>query len=149
MKEKVRKTKEEWQNILSSEEFHILREKSTERPFTGRYLNNKKEGFYLCKGCKNKIFSSKEKYDSGSGWPSFKKPISNDNIELKLDKSLGMSRTEVLCSRCGGHLGHVFDDGSAPKGQRFCINSKSLYFMKLTGVMDLLMIGMVLMSQMR
>jgi len=128
MKKKIRKTKEEWQKMLTSEEFHILRERGTERPFTGEYLNNKKEGIYLCKGCRNKLFSSKEKFDSGSGWPSFKEPISNDNIELKLDKSYGMNRTEVLCSICGGHLGHVFDDGPAPKGLRFCINSTSLHF---------------------
>ena len=128
MKEKIRKTKEEWKKILTSEEFHILCEKGTERSFTGEYVNNKKEGIYLCKGCKNKLFSSKEKFDSGSGWPSFTEPISNDNVELKSDKSYGMNRTEVVCSRCGGHLGHVFDDGAKPSGKRFCINSTSLRF---------------------
>jgi len=128
MKEKIKKTKEEWKKILTSEEFHILCEKGTERSFTGEYVNNKKEGIYLCKGCKNKLFSSKEKFDSGSGWPSFTEPISNDNVELKSDKSYGMNRTEVVCSRCGGHLGHVFDDGAKPSGKRFCINSTSLRF---------------------
>ena len=128
MKEKIRKTKEEWKKILTSEEFHILREKGTERSFTGEYLNNKKEGIYLRKGCRNKLFSSKEKFDSGSGWPSFKEPISNDNVELKLDKSHGMNRTEILCSLCGSHLGHVFDDDPRPTGKRFCINSLSLDF---------------------
>ncbi len=129
MKGKIKKTKEEWNKILTSEEFHILREKGTGKSFTGEYLNNKKEGFYLCKGCKNKLFSSKEKFDSGSGWPSFKEPISSDNIEIKLDGRYGINRAEAVCSRCGGrHLGHVFDDGPKPSGKRFCINSLSLDF---------------------
>lgn len=128
MKGKIKKTKEEWNKILTSEEFHILREKGTEKSFTGEYLNNKKEGVYLCKGCKNKLFSSKEKFDSGSGWPSFKEPISSDNIEIKLDGRYGINRAEAVCSRCGGHLGHVFDDGPKPSGKRFCINSLSLDF---------------------
>jgi peptide-methionine (R)-S-oxide reductase len=128
MNGKIKKTKEEWKNFLTSEEFHILREKGTERSFSGEYISNKKEGIYLCKGCKNKLFSSKEKYDSGSGWPSFTEPISNDNVKLKLDEDHGMNRTEVLCSLCGSHLGHVFDDGPAPKKLRFCINSASLHF---------------------
>ena len=122
------KTKQEWKKILNSAEFHILREKGTEIPFTGEYLNNKIEGIYLCKGCGNKLFSSNQKFDSGSGWPSFKKPISDNNIELRLDKSYGMNRTEVLCSLCGSHLGHVFNDGPKPTGERFCINSLSLDF---------------------
>ena len=128
MKEKIIKTTEEWKKNLNSEEFYILREKGTERSFTGEYLNNKKEGIYSCKGCGNKLFCSKDKFDSGSGWPSFIEPISDDNVELKLDKSYGMNRTEVVCSRCGGHLGHVFDDGPYPTGKRFCINSLSLDF---------------------
>ena len=128
MKEKIKKTKEEWNKILTSEEYQILREKETERSFTGEYLNNKNQAIYLCKGCKNKLFSSKEKFDSGSGWPSFKESISNDNIEIKSDKSYGMNRAEVVCSRCGCHLGHVFDDGPKPSGKRFCINSLSLDF---------------------
>lgn len=128
MKEKIKKTKEEWKKILTPEEYKILREKGTGMSFDGEYFDNKKEGIYLCKGCKNKLFSSKEKYDSGSGWPSFKEPISNDNIEIKSDMRYGMNRAEAVCSRCGGHLGHVFDDGPKPSGKRFCINSLSLDF---------------------
>jgi len=128
MKGKIKKTKEEWKKILTSEEYRILREKGTGVAFDGEYLYNKKEGIYLCKGCKNKLFSSKEKYDSGSGWPSFKEPISNDNIEIKSDMRYGVNRDEVVCSRCGGHLGHVFDDGPLPTGKRFCTNSPSLHF---------------------
>lgn len=128
MKGKIKKTKEEWMEILTPEEFHILREKGTEKPFTGKYLYNKREGIYLCKGCGNKLFSSREKFESGSGWPSFTDTVSNDAVEMKLDKRYRMSRTEVLCSRCGCHLGHVFNEGPGSKGFRFCINSASLHF---------------------
>ena len=127
---KIIKTKEEWKNTLTSEEFHTLREKGTEKPFTGKHLNNKQKGIYLCAGCKNKLFSSDKKFDSGSGWPSFWDVVSKDSIELKPDSSLGMRRTEVVCSRCGGHLGHVFNDGPPPTGHRYCINSSSLHFKK-------------------
>jgi len=122
------KTNKEWKKILTEEEFQVLREKGTEQPFTGKYLHNKKNGIYLCAGCKNKLFSSTDKFDSGSGWPSFTQPFSNEKIEMKTDMSHGMTRTEVVCHRCGGHLGHVFNDGPAPTGLRFCINSISLFF---------------------
>ena len=128
MKEKIKKTKEEWKRILTSEKYAVLREKGTDKPFTGAYLNNKREGIYLCAGCSNKLFSSGKKFDSGSGWPSFWDVISNNSVELKPDHSFGMKRIEVVCSRCGGHLGHVFDDGPQPSGKRFCINSLSLDF---------------------
>jgi len=114
--------------ILTPEEFHILREKGTEPAFTGKYLSNKKKGVYKCAGCGNELFLSDEKYDSGTGWPSFWAPASKDSIELMPDNSFGMRRTEVLCSKCGGHLGHVFNDGPKPTGLRYCINSIALDF---------------------
>ncbi|MBM5805591.1 MAG: peptide-methionine (R)-S-oxide reductase MsrB [Candidatus Verstraetearchaeota archaeon] len=128
MAPKVKKTEEEWRKTLSEEEYHVLREKGTERPFTGKLLHNKKDGTYRCAACGNILFRSEEKYDSHSGWPSFFKPAENKNVELVPDNSLGMRRIEVICSRCGGHLGHVFDDGPAPTGKRYCINSASLKF---------------------
>ena len=128
MNRKIKKTKEEWLRILTSKQYAVLREKGTDKPFTGAYLNNKRKGIYLCAGCGNKLFSSDKKFDSGSGWPSFWDVITEGNVELKTDYSLGMKRIEVVCSRCGGHLGHVFDDGPQPTGKRFCINSSSLDF---------------------
>jgi len=119
---------EEWRKILTPEEFHVLREKGTERPFTGKHLHNKKKGIYVCAGCGNELFSSDTKFDSGTGWPSFWAPIAEDKVELEADNRLGMQRTEVLCNQCGGHLGHVFDDGPKPTGHRFCINSVALRF---------------------
>ena len=128
LKQKTKKSEEEWRKTLTPKEFHVLREKGTERPFTGKHLHNKKKGIYVCAGCGNKLFSSNTKFDSGTGWPSFTAPISKNNLEMKTDSSLGMQRTEVLCSRCDGHLGHVFTDGPTPTGLRFCINSVALHF---------------------
>ena len=107
-----------------------MREKGTEPPFSGKYTYNKDKGIYVCTGCKNQLFSSEVKFDSGSGWPSFWEVISKDSVDLKSDHSLGMHRIEVICSICGGHLGHVFDDGPKPTGKRYCINSTSLQFQK-------------------
>jgi len=128
MKSKINKSEEEWRKTLTPEEFHVLREKGTERSFTGKYVDHKKKGTYVCAGCGKELFSSDTKFDSGTGWPSFWTPISEDSLEMKPDNSLGMRRTEVLCSQCGGHLGHVFNDGPKPTGQRFCINSAALHF---------------------
>jgi peptide-methionine (R)-S-oxide reductase len=127
-KRRIEKTEAEWKSILAPDEFYVLREKGTERPFTGEYVHHKKNGMYVCAGCGNHLFSSTTKFDSGTGWPSFWAPISDDAVEMKPDTSLGMRRTEVLCSRCGGHLGHVFNDGPQPTGRRFCINSAGLHF---------------------
>lgn len=130
MENKIKRSKEEWRKELTPEKFHVLIEKGTELPFTGKFNKNKKKGVYVCSGCGQKLFLSDKKYDSGSGWPSFWTPISNENVELRPDNSLGMHRIEVVCSRCGGHLGHVFEDGPEPTGQRYCINSLSLDFVE-------------------
>ena len=119
--------KKDWKKILTDEQYKVLRKKGTELPFTGKLLNNKK-GTYVCAGCGNPLFSSETKFDSGSGWPSFWDVLSEGSVDLKSDNSLGMKRVEVVCSRCGGHLGHVFDDGPKPTGKRYCINSISLNF---------------------
>lgn len=128
MKEKVKLTEEEWKKKLSPEEYYVLREKGTERPFTGKYVDNKKKGRYYCSACGNELFDSKSKFDSGTGWPSFTEPVDKENVDEHKDLSYGMERTEVLCSKCGGHLGHVFDDGPKPIGKRYCMNSASLKF---------------------
>jgi peptide-methionine (R)-S-oxide reductase len=128
IKSKVTKTEEEWKKLLSPEEYHVLREKGTEPAFSGKYLKNKKNGTYVCAGCGNPLFSSETKFDSGTGWPSFWSPVSEDSVEEKVDDRFGMHRTEVRCKKCGGHLGHVFGDSPTPSGQRYCINSVSLKF---------------------
>ena len=127
---KSTQTEEEWKKQLTPEQFHILREKGTERAFTGKYWNNHEAGTYRCAGCGQLLFSSDTKYDSGTGWPSFWQPLSPSAVQLHEDSSFGMSRVEVVCSRCGGHLGHVFPDGPKPTGQRYCMNSASLSFEK-------------------
>lgn len=128
MKKKIKKTEDEWKQILSPEQYRVLREKGTEKPFTGKLLHNKKSGTYVCGACGNPLFSSGTKFNSESGWPSFYDVISKDAVELKPDNSLDMKRVEVVCNRCGSHLGHVFDDGPRPTGQRYCVNSLSLDF---------------------
>ncbi|MCC7572322.1 MAG: peptide-methionine (R)-S-oxide reductase MsrB [Candidatus Methanofastidiosum sp.] len=128
MKEKIKLPEKEWKKKLTPEEYHILREKGTERPFSGKLLDNKKKGKYFCTGCGNELFDSEDKFDSGTGWPSFTRPSNKDSVEEHEDLDYGMVRTEVLCSKCGGHLGHVFDDGPKPTGKRYCMNSKSLKF---------------------
>jgi peptide-methionine (R)-S-oxide reductase len=128
IKSKVDKSNEEWKKVLSKKEYHILRKNGTEQAFTGKLLNNKKKGIYVCAGCGNILFSSDTKFDSGTGWPSFWKTATQESIEQKTDNRFGMHRIEVVCRKCGGHLGHVFDDGPAPTGKCFCINSVSLNF---------------------
>lgn len=128
MSDEVVKTKQEWKQILTPEQFHVLREKGTERPFTGKYATSHDHGVYRCAGCGLDLYRSEDKYESGTGWPSFTKPIAAENIRTETDRSFFSTRTEVLCRRCGGHLGHVFDDGPKPTGLRYCMNSAALQF---------------------
>jgi len=127
------KSESEWREILTSDEFHVLREKGTERAFTGAYWDAKEKGIYHCAACGNPLFDSSTKFDSGTGWPSFFKPITPESIIGLSDNRYGMERTEVMCSRCGGHLGHLFHDGPPPTGMRYCINSVSLDLKKKEG----------------
>jgi peptide-methionine (R)-S-oxide reductase len=128
MTDKKTKTDAEWREQLTPEQYHVTREKGTERAFTGAYWNSKKDGVYRCVGCGAELFTSDTKFDSGTGWPSFTEPMNTANVVLEDDTSFGMRRIEVQCKHCGAHLGHVFPDGPGPTGQRYCINSCSLNF---------------------
>jgi len=125
---RIEKSEKEWKDSLSPEQYRVLREKGTERAFTGKYWNHHADGTYSCVACGNPLFDSRAKFDSGTGWPSFTTPAAEASVKTHEDNSHFMSRTEVLCRRCGGHLGHVFDDGPAPEGLRYCMNSAALDF---------------------
>jgi peptide-methionine (R)-S-oxide reductase len=126
MSDKINKSDQEWQGSLSAEQYRVMRQQGTERPFSGKYADCKTEGIYICAGCGEPLFASDTKFDSGSGWPSYYQAINNNAVEETVDNSHGMIRTEVHCKKCGSHLGHVFPDGPQPTGLRYCINSVSL-----------------------
>lgn len=128
MKNRIIKSKDQWKQDLGNLKYKVLRECGTEPPFTGKYVNTKDDGYYYCAGCGAKLFSSETKFDSGSGWPSFFSTCDSSNIIQVQDQSLGMIRTEIRCANCGGHLGHIFNDGPQPTGLRYCVNSASLQF---------------------
>ncbi|MBC8047073.1 MAG: peptide-methionine (R)-S-oxide reductase MsrB [Fimbriimonadaceae bacterium] len=128
MKEKIKRTEEEWKKILTPEQYDVLRKKGTERPFTGKYDTFFEKGMYVCAGCGQELFASGSKFNSGCGWPAFDAPLEKESIDEKKDVSFGMHRVEILCSKCGGHLGHVFNDGPTETGERYCINSASIDF---------------------
>src|SRR5438128_6371956 len=130
MTDKIQKPDSQWQKELTPEQFQVMRKAGTEPAFTGKYYKTKDPGMYVCAGCGQPLFSSDTKFESGTGWPSFYQPINKKAVIEQTDNSVGMSRTEVLCSRCGGHLGHVFDDGPQPTGLRYCMNSAALKFIK-------------------
>jgi peptide-methionine (R)-S-oxide reductase len=128
MPDKIEKPEAQWREELTPDQYRILREKGTERAGTGELLNEKRDGVFICAGCGQPLYPSDAKFDSGTGWPSFSQPVSDDALQSEEDRTLGMMRTEVMCGRCGGHLGHVFPDGPQPTGMRHCINSASLKF---------------------